>query len=302
MRIAVTGTTGRVGAALARHFQREHEVVCLPRSVCDLADRTALAECLDALDCEVLLNPAGITSLEACEDDPRLAMRVNAEAPAEIANWAASRGVKVFHFSTDYVFGGDLPGLRCEADEAAPVSAYGRSKLAGERAVLQNPDHCVVRISWVFGPEKPSFIDQQFEAALAGRPLAAVADKISLPVLTTDLCGWMERLILTDTCGVIHACNSGTPTSWHGLTLALLDEMLTCGILTEAPQVQELRLAEMTSFRAVRPRFTALDTQRLSRILGELPRPWRAAVADYVRLRNSLHQGENHPCRDGKMI
>jgi len=288
MRIAVTGITGRVGAALAKYFANEHEVIGLPRSVCDLADAASVARCLEALECEVFFNPAGITSLEVCEDDPWLAMRVNAEAPGQITEWAASRGVKVFHFSTDYVFQGEPPGLRCELDETRPVSVYGRSKLAGERAVLENPGNCVVRISWVFGPERPSFIDQQFDAALAGRPLAAVADKFSLPVFTDDLCEWMAQLLAQNTGGVIHACNSGEPISWYDLTLAVLEEMVECELLTTTPVVRRRTLSEMVSFRAVRPRFTAMDTQRLAGILGEAPRPWRVAMADYVRLRGSL--------------
>jgi dTDP-4-dehydrorhamnose reductase len=175
--------------------------------------------------------------------------------------------------------------LRHEADEAFPVSAYGRSKLAGELAILENPENCVIRISWVFGPEKASFIDQQFDAALAGRPLAAVADKFSLPVYTADLCRWTEQLLAKNSRGLIHACNSGEPISWHGLTEAVLEEMLECGVLQSLPEVRKQTLAEMAFFKARRPRFTAMDTQRLAGILGEAPRPWREAVADYVRLR-----------------
>lgn len=165
MRIAVTGTTGRVGAALERHFSKNHEVVPLPRSVCDLADRESLASALERLECDVILNPAGITSLEACEDHPDLAQRVNADAPAEIAVWAAMRGIRLYHFSTDYVFGGETPGLRSEEEIPSPLSAYGRSKLAGEEAVLAWPGNSVIRVSWVFGPEKASFLDQIFESA-----------------------------------------------------------------------------------------------------------------------------------------
>lgn len=302
MRIAVTGTTGRVGAALAKYLTTKHEVICLPRAVCDLADSVRLARCLDSLDCGVLLNPAGITSLEACEDDPRLAMRVNAEAPGEIAAWAASRGVKVYHFSTDYVFEGEVEGLRCELDPTFPVSMYGRSKLEGERAVLAFPGNCVVRVAWVFGAEKASFIDQQFDAVLAGKPLAAVADKFSLPVFTDDLCEWMDCLIDRDMSGVIHACNSGEPISWYDLTEAVLETMSDCGILKNVPPVGRLSLAEMTSFRAVRPRFTAMDTQRLAGMIGVSPRPWREAVRDYVRFKVSLLQREYDVCGDREVI
>ncbi len=288
MRIAVTGTTGRVGAALASHFAAGYEVIPLPRNRCDLADEKSLAAALASLECEVLLNPAGITSLEDCEDDPARAMRVNAEATAKIADWAAARGIPVFHFSTDYVFNSDVPRLFREDDTPGPLSVYGQSKLAGEREVLARPGNCVIRISWVYGPEKPSFVDRVFDDALAGKPLAAVADKFSLPVLTTDLAEWTEKLIERKTTGIIHACHSGDPVSWHEIAVAVVEGMTSIGLLSEVPPVERQLLAEMASFRAARPRYSALATGRLAEILGHPPRHWREALAEYIRQRASL--------------
>lgn len=288
MRIAVTGTTGRVGAALVRRFSGSHEVVPLPRKVFDLADTRVLKNALDRLECDVFINPAGNTSLEECEDNPAMAMRVNAEAPAEIARWAADRGVPMFHFSTDYVFGGETEGLRRESEVASPVNVYGRSKLAGEQAVLAYPKNCVVRVSWVFGPDKPSFIDQIFDAALEGKALAAVADKFSRPTSTENLAGWMERLIGRNATGVFHACNSGEPITWHDMATAVVEEMAACGILSEVPPIGKQSLTEITFFRAVRPRFTAMETSRLTAFLGHAPRPWREALAGHVRYRRSF--------------
>ncbi|MES2658690.1 MAG: NAD(P)-dependent oxidoreductase [Verrucomicrobiota bacterium] len=288
MRISVTGTTGRVGAALAKHLAATHEVIPLPRSRCDLADGKSLAAALAELECDVLIHPAGITSLEACEDDPALAMRVNAEAPAEIADWAQSRGVRVFHFSTDYVFNSDTPHVFAEEETPEPVSVYGRSKLAGEWEVLARPGNCVIRVSWVYGAEKASFVDKVFDDALAGRPLAAIADKFSLPVLTTDLAAWTEFLIERRITGIIHACNSGKPVSWHDMAVVVVREMTAMGLLSTIPPVRGQELSEMTTFKAARPRHSALATQRLAEILGHPPRPWQEALAEYVRHRGSL--------------
>jgi dTDP-4-dehydrorhamnose reductase len=284
-RIAVTGTTGRVGAALARHLAADHHVIPLPRSGCDLADRQRLAATLDRLDCDIFINPAGVTSLEACEDDPATAFRINAEAPGEIAAWAASRGISLFHFSTDYVFDGKLPGLRGEEEPAAPLSVYGHSKLAGEEAVLAHPGHRVIRVSWVFGPEKPSFVDLVFEQALASKPLAAIADKFSLPVFTRDLAEWIAQMIPSDRCGRFHACQSGEPASWHDMACAVVHEMAASDVIPKPPEVARQHLTEMTAFRAPRPRFTALDTRRLTELLGHPPRDWRDALVEYVRFR-----------------
>jgi dTDP-4-dehydrorhamnose reductase len=145
----------------------------------------------------------------------------------------------------------------------------------------------VIRVSWVFGPEKPSFVDQVFDDAFAGRPLAAIADKFSLPACTTDLAQWTERLLETGACGVLHACNSGEAVSWHGMAEFVVREMTACGLLRSCPEIAELTLDEMTTFRARRPRFTAMDTRRLSGILGQPLRSWPEALADHVRSRRA---------------
>jgi dTDP-4-dehydrorhamnose reductase len=154
--------------------------------------------------------------------------------------------------------------------------------------VLARPGNCVIRISWVYGPEKPSFVDRVFDDALAGEPLAAIADKFSLPVLTTDLSDWTEKLIERKATGVIHACHSGEPVSWHDMAVAVVEEMVSLGILSKAPPVQSQRLADMSSFRARRPRYSAMATEKLSEILEGPPRHWREALAGHIRWRASL--------------
>lgn len=198
----------------------------------------------------------------------------------------------VIHFSTDYVFNGSDPGYRHEEDPPDPISVYGRSKLAGEEAVLSFPGNCAIRVAWVFGPERFSFIDRIFDDAIAGLPLAAISDKFSLPVFTTDLADWTERIIEAKATGILHACQSGDPVSWHDMAILVIREMVACGLLSQAPSVRELLLSEMTSFRAARPRHTAMDTTRLTGILGHPPRRWQQAVAEYIRLRASSISGE----------
>lgn len=282
MRLAVTGTTGRVGAALARHFAGFHEVVSLPRTEFDFSDPRAMADRLERLDCDVLLNPGGLTGLEACEDDPALARRLNVEGPALMAEWASHRGVKLVHFSTDYVFSGELPGLRLESEAAGPLSVYGCTKLAGEDAVLAHPGNLVLRVSWVFGPEKPSFLDSVVRSALAGDPISAIEDKFSLPTSTRDLCAWVEGLLNRGLDGLYHACQSGEPVSWHGMAEAVVEELVRQQRLSALPPVRATRLDEATVFRAKRPRHSAMSTEKLSQALGEQPRPWITAVRDYI--------------------
>lgn len=288
MRVAVTGTTGRVGAALVRHLSVSHEVVAIPRSEMDLADSGSVDRRLADLQCDVFLHPAGITSLEACEDDPRLAMKVNSAAAGRIALWAAAHGVRMVSFSTDYVFPGTRGVLHDESFATGPLNAYGRSKLAGERAVLTaDPNHLVLRVSWVFGPEKPSFVDRVMDDALAGRPIAAVSDKLSLPTATCDLAGWVATLLDRPTGGVLHACQSGDPVTWHGLASFVVREMAKLGWIDSAPKVIPRALADEQSFRAARPPFSAMNNGRLATVIGEEPRLWQEALAEHVAERRA---------------
>ncbi|MCW1883124.1 NAD(P)-dependent oxidoreductase [Luteolibacter flavescens] len=277
MRLAITGTTGRVGRALADRLAACHEIVALPRTRLDLS-APGCERVLEDLDFDVLLNPAGLTSLEQCEEEPALAHRVNADAPGRLV--MACQGRPVLHFSTDYVFDGVSPGLRHEDEAPSPLSVYGKTKAAGESGVLA-AGGAVMRVSWVFGPEKPAFPDQIVAKALAGQDLAAVADKYSLPCFTPDLCEWVAAW-LSAGCpgGVFHGCQSGEPVSWHGMALEIAKHLSTHDI--SVPEVKAVPMAEMTAFRAARPRHTAMATSRLDAMLGKKPREWQIALREHV--------------------
>ncbi|MFC7337675.1 SDR family oxidoreductase [Haloferula chungangensis] len=281
MKLAISGTSGRVGRALADYFAPKHEVIELDRTVFDFADPDLISR-VGEIDFDALLNPAAITSLEACEDDPGLARRVNAEVPGELAAMCRESGRRIMHFSTDYVLAGEVPGLHVEEAAVEPCSVYARTKLAGEQLVLDQGG-CVVRVSWVFGPERKAFPDQVIERALAGESLAAVADKTSLPTSTADLAVWVEKLMAAGFPNeVIHACNGGEPVSWHGMAEVIVALMMERGALKELPVIERQLLAEMRAFRAKRPRHTAMATPRLSALLGEPPRDWKVAIREHV--------------------
>jgi len=276
MHIAITGTTGRVGRALADRLAVRHTVTELPRALLDL-NGLDVAGALAEVDFDVLLNPAGMTGLEQCEDEPELARRANALAPAVLAALCRERGKKILHFSTDYVFDGRKPGLRTEEETPAPLSVYGRTKEEGERGVLA-AGGTVMRVSWVFGPEKPAFPDSIISGALAGRMLSAVADKFSLPAYTPDICDWVEGLLsLGLPPGLFHACNGGPVTSWHGIAVEVV-RLLHERAGLPLRMVKDLPMAEMGAFRAPRPRHTAMATGKLEALLGRPPRDWREAL------------------------
>jgi dTDP-4-dehydrorhamnose reductase len=266
---------------LADYFAERHEVIELCRAEWELSTLDFVAR-LRELDFDALLNPAANTSLEVCEDEPELARRVNAEAPVKMAAMCRESGRRILHFSTDYVLSGEVPGLHGEDSPIGPISVYGRTKADAERGVLEEGG-CVMRVSWVFGRERPAFPEQVMARALAGEALAAIADKTSLPVYTRDLAAWVEAVVESGFPNqIIHACNSGEPASWHDLAEEVVDFLLERGELKERPDVLAQSLADMAGFRAARPRHTAMATPRLSAILGNPPRCWREALREHL--------------------
>ena len=254
------------------------------RALLDLADYRQIHERLDPLEFDALVNCAAITNVDLCEREPEVAMRVNSGAVAKLADICARKRARCVHLSTDYVFDGEKREPYTEEDEPRPISKYGESKLSGERCLHAVADkHLAVRVSWVFGPDRPSFIDQILQRALEHDRVEAIADKISVPTFTLDAAQLLRPLVEDTTIdGVVHLANTGTCT-WQEYGQHALDCALAGGAPLRARKVEPLTLADMISFVARRPVYTPLSTAKFTRLTGLTPRPWQEAVEDYVR-------------------
>ena len=196
MKVLVLGSKGRLGGALARMWAPDYEVRALARPELDVADLPALGKLLESESYDVLVNCTGLTNVDRCERDREEAEIVNARAPGVMAEDAAAKRARFIHFSTDYVFDGAKTTPYTEEDEARPLSHYGRTKLQGERAALApSPRHMAVRVAWVFGPDKPSFVDQIIERALANDRVEAIANKTSCMTFTEDVSRWLRPFL-----------------------------------------------------------------------------------------------------------
>src|SRR6266404_8363213 len=188
MKIAILGTGGRLGAALMREYRDKFDVTGFNHAQLDLADYAQLREKLDTLDVDLVINAAAFTNVDLCETQREQAFQINAEAPRVLAEICREKKAKLIHFSTDYVFDGEKREPYTEEDVAKPISVYGESKREGEKLVLQADDrHLVVRVSWVFGPDRPSFVDGVIKRAREEEQINAIADKFSAPTYTRDI-------------------------------------------------------------------------------------------------------------------
>ena len=284
MKIVILGTGGRLGAALMREYREKFEVTSFNHAQLDLADHAQLREKLGSLDVDLMINAAAFTNVDLCETQREEAFGINAEAPRILAEICHDKKAKLIHFSTDYVFDGEKREPYTEEDEVRPISVYGESKRAGEKNVLAVQDrHLIVRVSWVFGPYRPSFIDAMIKRARESDHLDAIADKSSTPTYTRDIAQALPRFFEIDVPGgILHFANSGECT-WQEYAQHTLDCCRSLGIPLKAKKVKPLRLSDMKNWMARRPVYSVLSTAKYTALTGSSPRSWRDAVADYVK-------------------
>ena len=283
MKIVVLGAGGRLGAALVRELRPNYDVAGFNHAQLDLSNLEGLREKVGATPFDVLINVAAFTNVDGCETERDRAFRINAEAPGVLAEICSEKDAKLIHFSTDYVFDGEKRAPYTEEDLANPISAYGESKLAGEKNVLAVEDgHLVARVSWVFGPDRPSFIDAMIKRAQQDETIDAISDKFSTPTYTHDIARMLPQFFdrgVAD--GILHFANAGK-CSWQEYAQWALDCCHNAGISLKARTVGALKLSEMTNWVARRPVYSVLSTAKYTELTGTASRAWREAVADYI--------------------
>src|ERR1700726_4375823 len=197
MKIIVIGAGGRLGAALTRAYRGKLDVVAFNPSQLDLANVGEIHHNIDELKFDVLINTAAFTNVDLAEAQREQAFAINADAPKHLAKICSRKKAKLIHFSTDYVFDGEKRKPYSETDVAKPISVYGASKRTGEENVLTVQDrHLVVRVSWVFGPDRPSFIDAIIKRVREKEHVISIADKFSPPTYTLDIARMLPKFFV----------------------------------------------------------------------------------------------------------
>jgi len=285
-RIAIIGAGGRLGAALAREYTavQEYEVTSFTHSQLDLAQPHEPRATFRSGEFDLVINAAALTNVDYCEAHREEAIRLNAEAPRLLAEICRAKQARFIHLSTDYVFDGEKRTPYLEEDAANAISVYGETKRAGEMQVLEaNESALVVRVSWVFGPDRPSFVDAILQRARNEPEVTAVADKVSTPTYTIDIARLLRPFFARDSAaGLLHVANGGE-CSWQEYAQWALDCCHRYAVPMQARTVGATSLGEMKNFVARRPVYTVLATQKYHRLTGTAPRDWHEAVEQYIR-------------------
>jgi dTDP-4-dehydrorhamnose reductase len=284
MKIVIVGGGGRLGAALIRAYRGKFDPVSFDHAQLDLADFDQVRRQLTAIDFDVMINAAAFTNVDLCETRRERAFRINAEAPRVLAEICRHQNSKLIHFSTDYVFDGEKRVPYTEEDAPRPISIYAESKRMGEENVLSVEDrHLVIRVSWVFGPDRPSFVDAMIERARESSQVNAVADKFSAPTYTHDIAEMLPAFFEHEGGrSLLHFANSGE-CSWQEYAQHAIDCCHSSGVPLKANTVGALKLADMKNWIARRPVYSVLATEKYRALTRASPRSWREAVADYVK-------------------
>ena len=284
MRILVTGASGQVGGALAAGLPaRGFSAIATTRDSLDFDRPESIAEAFHAARPDAVVSAAAWTAVDAAEANEAAAFRANAEGPARLAALCAQAGIPLIHISTDYVFAGDKPEAYTEADPTGPVGAYGRTKLAGEWAVLAaNPRTIVLRTAWVYAATGKNFLRSMLALGATRPELRIVADQQGNPTAAVDLAdaigailgrlreGWRDEYR-----GVFHATSQGD-TSWHGFAEAIFEA--SGG---PRPVLHPITTAEYPT-PARRPANSRLDGAKLERVFGVQMPHWRQGLERVV--------------------
>jgi dTDP-4-dehydrorhamnose reductase len=283
MRILLTGVSGQVGSAILRRFRGPGTLIPAGRDTLDLSRPAEIGGHLDDIAPDVILNPAAYTAVDRAEDERELAFTINAEAPHELARWAARRAVPLVHLSTDYVFNGAGERPWREDDATAPLNAYGASKLAGEQAVREAAGpHLILRTSWVYAVHGTNFLRTIARLGVEREELSIVADQIGSPTPADCIADVLVTILerhhadlpkaFAAVGGLVHV-TAGGATSWHGFAEAILDGLRQRGIATATRRLLAIPSQDYPT-KAARPLNSRLDLSRLAHVFGLSPPPW----------------------------
>ena len=281
MKALVFGGAGQLGRALQAAAGDEWSVEATDLPECDISDRDAIQSRICGSDADIIINAAAHTAVDKAESEPELAQRINGDAPGYIAAACAEAGKKLVHISTDFVFGAGHDAPIAPDAAPSPLSVYGVTKLAGERAVhAVMPSALIVRTSWVYAAKGANFVLTMLRLMKERSELSVVADQIGSPTSANDLAHAIMALAKIDAKGIYHYTNDGI-CSWHEFAAAICEEALAAGLLETAPVIHAIPTSDYPT-PAARPHYSVLDKKATWEKLGGPARHWRDALHETI--------------------
>lgn len=283
MRILITGAQGQLGQSFAWLKQQGQagraELILLGRAQLDICQTERIGQALDHYQPDAVINAAAYTAVDKAESEPQAAYLLNATAVGWLAQACAQRGLRFLQVSTDYVFDGQQKQPYRETDPTAPVSVYGKSKLAGEQAAVQAlPSSLILRTSWVFSQFGHNFLTTMFRLGAERPALGIVADQWGGPTYAPHIAQVLLDLAQQESAqGVYHF--AGEPVvSWYQFAQHIFEQAVNQQKLAKAPALKPISTASYPT-PAPRPAQSALQQNKLDTVLAKpIDRDWQAGL------------------------
>jgi len=295
-RLALVGANGMLARKVRELAPADYEICGYDLPAFDIADRLQVFDELARFRPDIVVNCAAYTNVDGAESEEELATRINGAGPGYLAEAAKAGGAVLVHISTDYVFDGRKGSPYLESDPAGPLSAYGRSKLAGEQAILASglERYFIVRTSWLYGPNGKNFVETIIRLSLEREELRIVADQIGSPTYTGDLAEAIFRLLaLTDhgsriadhdPFGIYHFANEGQ-CSWYEFAYAIVSAAQQHGLSIKTRTVVPIRTDDYP-LPAQRPAYSVFSRDKYRAETGAVVPDWQTSLKRYFKERS----------------
>lgn len=271
MRVLITGANGQLGRALQRLAPDWADINAISADDCDFTDIPMLRARLSVEAPDIILNAAAYTAVDKAESNEDLARAINADAVAAMVAAMAESGGKLVHISTDFVFDGEASAAYEPSSPRNPLSAYGRTKAAGEDYL--RPEDLLVRTAWVYEAGGANFVRTMIRLMKERDELDVVADQVGAPTWASGLARTIWALVERGATGIFHHCDDGA-CSWHDFAVAIAEEAHALGLITRIPTIRPITTADYPT-PAKRPAFSLLDCSATRAFLGDTPVHWR---------------------------
>jgi dTDP-4-dehydrorhamnose reductase len=276
--VLITGAGGQLGRELVALAGSQYRCVAVDRSELDIADAGAVKSALADLGPQLVINAAAYTAVDMAESQAEAATEANAQGPANLAAGCARAGARLIHISTDFVFDGNASQPYRPENIPAPVSEYGRGKLAGEQAVLsQLPQALIIRTGWVYSIHGKNFVKTMLNLMAHKDELSVVADQVGTPTWARGLAQAVWAAARREQLsGIYHWSDAGV-CSWYDFAVAICEEGVECGLLPRTVKIRPIPGTEYPT-PAIRPAYSVLDKSDSWRDFGLEGVHWRVAL------------------------
>ena len=290
-KIALVGAKGMLARKVIELANPADRLVLLDLPEFDITDQSSVTKEMQEINPDVIINCAAYTQVDKCEEEEKLALQVNGAGPGYLAEAAKVCRAVLVHISTDYVFSGNVDEPYGEDDPTGPLSAYGRTKLKGEQAIVESgyDRYFIIRTSWLYGPGGPNFVETILRLSSERNELRIVSDQVGSPTYTGDLAQAIFALLKASTqddkpiYGIYHFSNDGQ-CSWYEFTKEIVTQATSAGLKVVTRLVTPISTDEYP-LPAVRPENSVFSKEKFQNCIGAVIPKWQDSLTQYMNER-----------------